>query len=401
MCHKNPSSGVYLTRTSISVFTSTVSEEAISMKSSSTIVRFLGTTRFRFVLLLASLSLGWACYHVSEVSYSYPQNTSAANQWLIEMRTGENKVQLTMRWTRQNDKGGFGSSNWGFGVPFEQLVGLTREQVMSSGSHVEFQMKRDAGTFSFDGWFKEGNGSGHFTFNPNASFAGDLDRQGFGKPNDEQLFSLAMSDIGFTFINELKAQGYDTPSLDQLVKMGEHGVRLEYVQGLKALGYSVKSTDLLVKMKDHGVNLNFIQEMTALGYANLTPEELIRTRDHGVNAAYINEFIAAGYSRSSLDGWITLRDHGVNTNFIQGLKALGYERLPLDELRSMKDHGVNPSFIQELKDAGYDRVPVDQLIRLRDHGVSASYIRKMKERGYGDLSLDEYIRLRDRGERDE
>jgi hypothetical protein len=46
-------------------------------------------------------------------------------------------------------------------------------------------LKRDAGTFSFEGWFKEGIGSGHFTFSPSSSFANELARQGFGKPNDE------------------------------------------------------------------------------------------------------------------------------------------------------------------------------------------------------------------------
>ncbi len=62
------------------------------------------------------------------------------------------------------------------------------------------------------------------------SFASELSRQGFGKPTDEQLLSLALNDVGFALINELKAQGYETPTLEQLVKMGNHGVRLEYVQ---------------------------------------------------------------------------------------------------------------------------------------------------------------------------
>ena len=43
--------------------------------------------------------------------------------------------------------------------------GSQANQAMSaSGNVVQFQLKRDAGTFNFEGWFKAGNGSGHFTF---------------------------------------------------------------------------------------------------------------------------------------------------------------------------------------------------------------------------------------------
>jgi len=60
------------------------------------------------------------------------------------------------------------------------LSGLSREQAMSGGAHVQFQLKRDAGAFNFEGWFKDGNGSGHFIFAPDRSFAAQLNAQGFG-----------------------------------------------------------------------------------------------------------------------------------------------------------------------------------------------------------------------------
>ncbi len=167
-------------------------------------------------IMLPVLTLLWACYSASEVTYSNPQETTV-NQWLIEFKTGEARLELTMRYRRNRDSG-FSYSNTGFGIALDQLIGLTREQVMSSGTNVQFQLKRDAGTFNFEGWFKDGNGSGHFTFSPSSSFAGELARLGFGRPTDEQLLSLAMGDTGFAFINELKAQGYDTTTVEQLVR---------------------------------------------------------------------------------------------------------------------------------------------------------------------------------------
>ena len=94
----------------------------------------LADARFRFFALLAILTLLWACYPVSQVTYSDPQDSST-NQWLIEVKTGEAKVQLTMRYSRQRDGGGFSHNDTGFGIPLEQLAGLSREQVMSSGAH--------------------------------------------------------------------------------------------------------------------------------------------------------------------------------------------------------------------------------------------------------------------------
>jgi len=52
---------------------------------------------------------------------------------------------------------------------------------------VQFQLKRDAGAFNFEGWFKDGNGSGHFIFAPDRSFAAQLNAQGFGSPSDEAI----------------------------------------------------------------------------------------------------------------------------------------------------------------------------------------------------------------------
>ncbi len=172
--------------------------------------------RIRFIALLAVLSLLWACYPASEVSYSNPQE-STVNQWLIEFKTERSQAPAHDALPARTRQWRFSYSNTGFGITLDQLTGLTREQVMSSGTNVQFQLKRDAGTFNFEGWFKDGNGSGHFTFTPNSSFAGELSRQGFGRPTDEQLLSLAMGDTGFAFINELKAQGYDTATVEQLV----------------------------------------------------------------------------------------------------------------------------------------------------------------------------------------
>ncbi|PWT92450.1 MAG: hypothetical protein C5B55_06410, partial [Blastocatellia bacterium] len=46
-----------------------------------------------------------AAFSISRISYSNPQDTGT-KQWLIEFKTGEPKVQLTLHYSRERD-GGF------------------------------------------------------------------------------------------------------------------------------------------------------------------------------------------------------------------------------------------------------------------------------------------------------
>jgi DNA-binding transcriptional MerR regulator len=376
--------------------------EANLLHRRSSLRQLIAVNRRGALFLLCLLALSLAC-----VPASYTNNTGAGDadassvaaqvsftgQWIVEFRTGEDKVQFSLRYQSRD---GHDFNNTGFNITPDRLQGLTREQAMSGGTHVEFQLKRDAGTFNCDGWFKNGNGSGHFVFSPDPIFAAELKRQGYGSPSPEQQFSMALSDVSLGFIEELKTQGYERPTLDQLVDSGNHGVRLDYIQGLKTLGYNLRKIEQLIEMKDHGVSLNFIRDMGTLGYERIPAEQLVRLKDHGVNPDLVRALRAAGYPQVSLDQLVQMKDHGVNTKFISELEALGYTRLPMEQLIQMKDHGVNAGFIQDLKQLGYERVNVDLLIRLRDHGVSTAFIQRMKSRGYNDL--DQMIEKRDRGE---
>ena len=69
-------------------------------------------TRIGFVAVLSVLALIYACYPASEVTYSNPQNPgNVASQWMIEFKTDEAKVQLTLRYRREREDNGFSYSN--------------------------------------------------------------------------------------------------------------------------------------------------------------------------------------------------------------------------------------------------------------------------------------------------
>jgi len=117
-------------------------------------------------------------------SYSNPQE-SGTGQWLIEFRTGEAKVHIEMRYERKSEKR----------QPLQQprltldpslLSGLTREQAMSGGTHVQFQLRRDAGTFSFEGWFKKAT-IGPLYFCARPLIRRSVERASYGSPSDEAI----------------------------------------------------------------------------------------------------------------------------------------------------------------------------------------------------------------------
>src|SRR5262249_20221232 len=127
-------------------------------------------------------------------------------EWVIEAKPGSDSVYLTIQ--RHGDGEHFRSTS-SFDLKQDSLKGLSSAAMQGSGSPVQFQIVRDAGIFNCEGWFKGGRGSGHFTFAASPSFAGQMDGLGYGRLSDEKLFSLAVLDVGLTFIRDLAALGYD------------------------------------------------------------------------------------------------------------------------------------------------------------------------------------------------
>jgi hypothetical protein len=363
--------------------------------------RLAGAAFALSALALAALLTG--CFaHATVTTASAAQSQDLTGQWLVEYRTDEGKTSLTLRHSerRRDASGGEHSSDWNTtrNVAAESLRGLTPEQANSAaGTNVRFEIRRDAGTFVCEGWFKQGKGSGHFNFVPDQGFASELTRRGVGTPDTRQLFALAAADVGLDLLDELKTQGYDRPTVEEFVRMGDHGVRADYVKGLLALGYRLGTVEELVRMRDHGVSLDYIRSMRGAGFNDLTAAQLVRARDHGVGPDFIREIQAAGFQADSLDGLVRIRDHGVSAGFIKSMRAEGYDSLTLEQLVRMRDHGVTTEYVRELRDLGYTRLPAETLVRMRDHGVTPDFVRQAKSRASATLTPDALIRMRDSG----
>ena len=287
------------------------------------------------------------------------------------------------------------NSTYGTTIPLDAVEGL--EAILTGpGGPAHYTLKRDAGSFDFEGVIRAGAGGGTFSFTPNAAFADELVRRGFSRPMAFDLGRLAWSDIGFGFLDELNALKYARPTLQQLVNGAQHGVTRRYLREMADLGYRVGTVDALVRLRDHGVDAAFVRGMEGQGMKGLSVDDLVRSRDHGVDPQFIQGLQALGLKGLSLEDLVNARNHGVDPGYVSELRELGYQ-LRLDELVDARNHGVDPGFIREMASAGYQHPSIADLIRMRAHGVNAKTVERLKSRGYDRLSIDRLIELQSRG----
>lgn len=287
-----------------------------------------------------------------------------------------------------------GQSRNGTNVKIAALEGLTESQ-LSGGGPVKFAIRRDAGTFAFEGTIRDGHGGGTFSFTASQTFPAELEKRGVGRPTADEQYEMARHDVGLTLVDELSKRGYTRPSVAELVKAGHHGVRVDYVREMAELGYAVGTLPALITLRDHGVTPAFARGLASQGFTKIPVDELRRVRDHGVTPEFIGELKGIGYNLS-LAEYVKVRDHGVTPEFVAELRALGYSGLPIEEVVNARDHGVTPDYVKGLAAAGYTKLSLDQVVKTRDHGVTPDFVREMHALGHK-VELSELVRARDHG----
>src|SRR6185436_1116365 len=162
-----------------------------------------GSTRLAPVVILALGFVALPCLSRAERS----------GDWKVERETSD-VVEFTMRYEQ-------GSSRHieGHSMRIRELEGFQSSWLETSTPNVRFALRRDAGSFQFEGRTSNGKGGGDWTFVPDAGFADQMVRRGYERPTEAVQFHLAFMDVGLAFMDELKAQGYQRPSTRELVTM--------------------------------------------------------------------------------------------------------------------------------------------------------------------------------------
>jgi beta-lactamase regulating signal transducer with metallopeptidase domain len=307
--------------------------------------------------------------------------------WEIRPSKTEDTVQLRLMEL---------NSQSGTLVPIRQLEGLSMAHLAGGSGPVQFRIRRDAGTLTFEGVFRNGVGAGTFSYTADPTFAAELAKRGFAQPTAREQYQMTRHDVGFAFIDELNKQGYAKATTSELVRAGQHGVQAAYVRDMAAAGYRLGSLEALITLRDHGVTPSYIRELSDLGYKGLPAAEIRRARDHGITPEFVRAMRDAGYTSLTMDELIRARDHGITADYVRGMREAGYGSLSLEQLVNARDHGVTVEFVRDLGAAGFGKLPIERLVRARDHGISPEYVREMRQLGHT-VSLEELTRSRSHG----
>ena len=97
-------------------------------------------------------------------------------QWYVEPSSKSGEIHVTLRYERHWD-GGNSNSMQSFDTTADKAVGLTQATMEANGTHAQFKLVRDAGTFVCDGWFAGGKGSGSYNFEADPKFAAELEKR--------------------------------------------------------------------------------------------------------------------------------------------------------------------------------------------------------------------------------
>jgi hypothetical protein len=263
-------------------------------------------------------------------------NAPITGQWTIGSSGSPDKVRFSIQRTSANH-----NMNSSSDAPLSQFRGITRAQIDSTGTVARFDLVRDAGTFHFEGYLRNGGGGGNFSFTPNPNYANELRSFGFaGNLTDEKVFSMAVHDVSAAYIRDMNVLGIRPDSEDKLITMRIHGVTPEYVQGFKDLGYSELSADKLVTMRIHGVSTEFARGLKDMGYNSISADQMVTMRIHGASLDFIKEINGLGYDHPTVDQLVTMRIHGVSPEFIRKTRNLGMGNLSIDKLVNLRIHGV-------------------------------------------------------------
>jgi hypothetical protein len=275
-----------------------------------------------------------------------------------------------------------GHENDGSRFKLADFTGLTPAQVRSASAvDVSFQLRREAGTIRYEGSFRNGEGAGTFTFQPDLEFPKKLSRLGVeleGKQRVErELFTLAIFDVSSSFIQSMQSIGYKE-ALEKYISFRIFAVDPGYVRDMAAAGFDHLSADKLVETRIQGATPDYIRDMRRTGNA-LTLDQYVESRIFQVTPEFAAEMSRAGYPGLDRDVLVQFRIQGVTTEFIQDLARLGYTKVPAEKLVEMRIHGVTPEFIRRLESAGYKHVPIDKMVQMRIFDIQPEMIRALDD----------------------
>jgi hypothetical protein len=165
----------------------------------------------------------------------------------------------------------------------------------TSATPVQFQLRRGAGTITFEGTFKNGDGGGQFTFVPNGRYLSSIRSTGIemdmvsNGSEEEMLLSLALSDLTVDYIRSIQPL-FPGLTLREARRARSSGVTPQYVKSLRDAGVNITTAREASRVASLNITPKYVAELAAAGYRNLSVRDLTRLAANGINAEFISRF---------------------------------------------------------------------------------------------------------------
>src|SRR3569833_2318488 len=133
---------------------------------------------------------------IVSTSLSLLSAQTQTGEWTLSRSENDSKVRFSLQSSRNGDHFST-SSDWNT----DDFRGIDWS---SPGKHdVHFTIARDAGTIECEGFLKNGDGAGLFTFNPNSRYGSDMQSLGFSGISDGEQLAFAIHDVSLAFSREI------------------------------------------------------------------------------------------------------------------------------------------------------------------------------------------------------
>lgn len=335
------------------------------------------------LLILTAIIVCFSVYAASE------PHTGA---WTAELEG--DVVQMTIfRGNSSREGKRYWNNTMGFSEPVATFAGLSLTDANSNAANVQFEMRRSAGTITFEGRFANGAGAGHFRFAPNAAFVREMESLGYSGFTDDQMLIFAAHDFSPQTIRDLRSMGY-SPTQREIEEIAIFEISANVLREYSRLGYPNLTLRKAVEFRIGHVDAAYISGMRELGFTDLSAGQLANMAIMGVKPAYVRELQNAGLKNLTAQQLSDLKVGRIDAARIEAYRKLGYTDLSPSRLAEMGIHGVTPQFIEELRTLGYENIPVRQLIEMKIFGVTPDFIRKMKTMGYSNVPADKLVKLK-------
>jgi hypothetical protein len=291
-------------------------------------------------------------------------------EWKADNRIGkgDNDGKIHLSFERRT---GNGSNQQGSSVAYEDLQGLTRDQ-MQNGK-VSFRLIREAGTVECEGTFTNGKGSGTFRFTPDTGYVAAMRSRGFD----------------FEKKSSTSAQGLE----GKLLSAALLNVTTALADDLKSVDIGPLDVDDLFKAAIFKVDSKFMAEMKASGFPGLKMEDLVKARIFKIDADFLKRVHEMGFVEKDFESMVKFSIFKVTPDFIAELRNAGFTNLTSEEVVKFRIFKVTPELLTDLKSEGFTNLSAEEVVKFRIFNIDREFMRKARAED-PNVTVEELVKMK-------